>query len=420
MTEEPAVTSRKYITTRLVLFVGFSFAMVIFVVSNYWQFASRARKSLTDNTTTSTELEPSVTVPIVSSRPVQPSASADEQMTVLYSRKAGCKAIVDASTLKLQQTLQLMKVRATLLNDLRSNDTGRQVAASPDLIEMYLALCEIELPTAIDIEDAQVVLDELQTKLQLLRSGFDLQKVDQLRNELEQVNEFAQQMLDQITRAKRDLDALLLLAESETASAKTLGEAADRYELQITANHQLKLTQAKRSAREQQLAEEQVRAEEFNREIAALRSEMSDSQRRIQFSKEKAKQELARRAEAKRKLEVEFERDLPDIKSLLKPFITPGLTQHLHKFAYRPDSNPNSRPVSFGSLVALGYLHNSTERLTAFWRSTSHENDRPFGSFPKAPYGKTVITHEAAAVKRAQGYLRKYGELMVQQRFLSP
>ena len=341
-------------------------------------------------------------------------------MTVLFSRKAGCETIADASALKLQQTLELMEVRATLLNDLRSNDTGCRVAASEDLIEMFLTLCEVELPMTIDIEEAQVVLDGLQTKLQLLRSGYDLQKVDPLRVELEQVNGFAQQSLDQLTRAKRDLDALLLLAERETVSAKTLGEAADRHELQITANHQLKFTQAKRSAREQQLAEEEAKAEEFNYEIASLRTEMSDSQRRIQFSEENAKRELAKRAEAKRKLEIKFQRDLPDIKSLLKPFITPGLTQHLHKFAYRPDSNPNPRPVSLGSLVALGYLHDSTERLTAFWRSTSHENDRPFGSFPKAPYGKTVITHEIAAVRRAQGYLKKYGDLMVSKKMLSP
>ncbi len=422
MSEEPAVTSRKKIATRAYLSVVFSVVMVVFVVFSYWQFASRMQKSLFDDTTTSAELEPSASEPIagVTSRPVQPSTSQDEQMTVLHSRKAGCKTIADASALKLQQTLELMKVRATLLNDLRSNDTGRRVAASDDLIEMFLALCEVDLPTTIDIEETQVVLDELQTKLQLLRSGYDLQKVDQLRIELKQINGFSQQTLDQMTRAKRDLDALLLLAERETVSAKTLSEAADRYELQITANHQLKLTKAKRSAREQQLAEEEAKAEEFHREIASLRTKISDSHRRVQFSEEKAKQEFAKRAEAKRKLEVEFQRDLPDIRSLLKPFITPGRTQHLHKFAYRPDSNPNPRPVSLGSLEALGYLHDSTERLTAFWRSTSHENDRAFGSFPKAPYGKTVITHELEAVRRAQGYLKRYSDLMVEKGMLSP
>ena len=276
----------------------------------------------------------------------------------------------------------------------------------------------IQAPAEID--ESQVVLGGLQTKLQLFRSGFDLERVEQLRIELEQLGKSAQLTLDVMTLTKRDLDALMLLAERETASSLTLAEAADRYELQITAEHQLNMTKARRLIREQLLADEEAKAEEFNREIAALRSEISDSHRRVQFSEEKAKQEFAKRAEAKRKLEVEFQRDLPDIRSLLKPFITPGRTQHLHKFAYRPDSNPNPRPVSLGSLEALGYLHDSTERLTAFWRSTSHENDRPFGSFPKAPYGKTVITHELEAVRRAQGYLKRYSDLMVEKGMLSP
>jgi len=423
MPEEPVVTTLASIRNRALLIAGIAALSIIVSVASLLSFSVQARKSRqAENAKPAAELDEGSVEPRprAASRSVEPSSSEPERLAVLESRKAGCLAMIDATTRKLQQSLEVANDREHALRSLETNDIGRQIAANEDLVEMFLALREAQLPPIAGIDETQVVLDGLQTKLQLFRSGVDLERVEQMRIELEQLSESALRTLDQMTHAKRDLDALMLLAEREIANSLSLGEVADRYELQITADHQLKITKARRLVHEEQQAEEQAKAAEFNREIATLRSEMSDSQRRIQFAEENAKRELAKRAEAKRKLEIEFQRDLPDIKSLLKPFITPGLTQHLHKFAYRPDRNPNPRPVSFGSLVALGYLHDSTERLTAFWRSTSHENDRPFGSFPRAPYGKTVISHELSTVRRAQSYLKKYGELMVEKGLLSP
>ena len=51
MSEEPAVTNRKKIATRVYLSVAFSVAMVVFVVFSYWQFASRMQKSVVPKTT---------------------------------------------------------------------------------------------------------------------------------------------------------------------------------------------------------------------------------------------------------------------------------------------------------------------------------------------------------------------------------
>ena len=425
MAEESAVTDRKDIKKKGLYVILAAAATVLFTLVSVLDFFGGEPEG--EQVDTVAEAAPPQTVkssqtkPRTATRPTRDLASKQERFVVLASRKANCTTLIDAASHKLQQTGQLIEDHATMMENLQTNELGRQIAANDDLIEMFLALSKVELPTTVDTEEGALSLDGLQTKLQLLRSGSELEKVDQLSVAIQELNQSAQQLHTQITLAQRDLAALLLLAEAEAASNRTLDKAAERYELQITADHQLRMTQAMRESREKRQATEQSKAKAFNQELSTLRNELSDAERRVKLADEHAKQELAKRAEAKRKLEVEFERDLSDIKSLLKPFITPGHTQHLHKFAYRADQNPNPRPVSFGSLKGLGYLHDTTERLTAFWRSTSHENDRPFGSFPKAPYGQTRLKGGALpAVRRAQGYLQKYGDLMVEKGMLSP
>ena len=350
-----------------------------------------------------------------------PRSTSLEARLLVESRRAGVESLANSLTQKLVQVHDQINGRDQLLKDLQTSNVGRQIASNSDLIEMYLALLDRKTTTVSDTAAVRMQINGLQSKLKLSHSANNLETLEGLQQELQQVSSSVEDLLDRTTQAKRQVDALVMLAEKETAGESTLAQASERYELEITAKHQLSLAQANREARSQELASEKQAVEKFNRSIAKLKGEISDSQRRVQLAEQRSKKELAVRAEEKRRLEKEFERDRSEIESILKPFITPGHTQHLHKFAYRPDNDPNARPVSFGSLKGLGYLNDSTERLTAFWRSTSHENDRPFGSFPKAPYGQTKLTAgNLKAVKKAQGYLKKYGALMVEKGMLSP
>jgi len=344
-----------------------------------------------------------------------------ERLAVLESRKAMGLARIESSSETLQRLRQLLGDRADLLESLQTSEAGRKIAANEDLIEMYLALSHAELPTGADLHSLELTLAGLSAKLKMLRSGLDLGRATQLVADIVPHEERLRKFYLQLVQAQHDIEALLLLAVSERASPRTLANAAEQYQLQLRADHQLKMTQALRSARASQQADEERQATELSEEISELRSELTDSQRQIELARQRAQQEFARRDAARSRLEVEFQRDLPDIRSLLKPFITPGYNQHTEKFMYKADENPNPRPVSLGSLVSIGYLHHSTERLTAFWRSTGHNNDRPLGSFPRAQYGQTRLpVNLKPVVERAQGYLRKYGELMVELGFLDP
>jgi hypothetical protein len=101
-------------------------------------------------------------------------------------------------------------------------------------------------------------------------------------------------------------------------------------------------------------------------------------------------------------LEREFERDLPEIKSLLSAFLLPG-------FKYRADNSKGPASLAhIGSQKGLEQSANGSYAM-AFLANAS---DRSAGGLknPASP----------ERIRRAQDLLRKYGDLMVQKKMLDP
>ena len=120
-----------------------------------------------------------------------------------------------------------------------------------------------------------------------------------------------------------------------------------------------------------------------------------------------------------------MQKDLPEIRLILKPFITPGY--------YQPNStsNPNdsirtveAKPISLSRLTRLGVLERTEtglERLHQTGGSDVHGNKRPLGVFPKhvEPYSY-ASEHVHESVKKAQLLLLTHGKAMVEAGLLSP
>ena len=93
-------------------------------------------------------------------------------------------------------------------------------------------------------------------------------------------------------------------------------------------------------------------------------------------------------------MEREFERDLPEIKSYLMAFTTPG-------FKHR---ETGKGPMSLAYIRGKGAVEKSRGGLATFQQLATSDNDRPHGGVPKGTY--VTGTED---LNKAADLLRKYG-----------
>jgi hypothetical protein len=121
------------------------------------------------------------------------------------------------------------------------------------------------------------------------------------------------------------------------------------------------------------------------------------------------KEQVARIQEEMRRarLEADFKRDLPDIKSHLAAFITSG---HQLRRDY------SNGPVSLAYLKSEGALNEDREGMEKLLRLAGRGNDRPRGALPKHDLGWANTPKQP--VEKAQALLKKYGDLLVEKGML--
>ncbi|MCA9257939.1 MAG: hypothetical protein KDA61_02010 [Planctomycetales bacterium] len=117
---------------------------------------------------------------------------------------------------------------------------------------------------------------------------------------------------------------------------------------------------------------------------------------------------------------------MPEVRSLLAPFITPGYVQPARgRGSYNLETTTEKKPVSLERLKLVGALDDTSKGhfyLLRFGggRNTSG-NRRPLGSFPNYLGGDiSVNVQSVPRVKRAQALLREHGEALVEAQLLSP
>ena len=181
--------------------------------------------------------------------------------------------------------------------------------------------------------------------------------------------------------------------------------------------------------------------EEFDQKLAAEKADTERLKKELELEKERRTREIdlltQRQAiqglavkkesieedfasKAKREaLERGFQRDLPQIKSLLKPFITDGRTQ---PGRYSFEMTVDVGPVSFAKLQGAGALIRTVEAQRKFWSMTTanRTNDRDLGGFPPYVGSAQDWNNKQPTVGRAQEVLIEYGQLMVEKGMLAP
>ena len=164
-------------------------------------------------------------------------------------------------------------------------------------------------------------------------------------------------------------------------------------------------------------------------QIAAAKEEVQrqETARKLQLIKDKEEEarvaEETRRAElqarlAKEKLEADFKRDQAEIRRYLAAFMYEGYSQPGEQGYHH--STTKKGPMSLSALRSAGATMESELGLQRLAFSvTGSGNDRPAGGFPKY-IGGTLYTQQVPFLSKAQGFLIKYGDLMVEKKLLAP
>ena len=150
--------------------------------------------------------------------------------------------------------------------------------------------------------------------------------------------------------------------------------------------------------------------------------DLEDETAALESSAERIVDERDRAADRAARMQA-LSRDLPEIRRLLSPFISPGHTQP-NKTAIDWPATTEKAPVSYSGLKRIGALQPTIKGLQDLMvcgsmMAPGSSGERPLGSFPD--YDKYLTSPKnLAAVKRAQELLRTHGQTLVEERLLSP
>ena len=317
--------------------------------------------------------------------------------------------------------------------DLQTGDLGRRVASSEEVLKQYQALQGKTQPDPL-------LPDKFQARLDLLRKPLLEAAASPIKayrpgpafeHTLLQIQQDITEALVDIRTRNAQLAAVIAQAPSEpTADSQSLSEALKRLDNAWAIAQAEKITaqvQKVRDEFDEKLAAEKAGTERLRSELVL---EQERRKREIEEIKERdqsqqladyAKQlkETQQQKAAKDALERQYQHDLPEIKSLLKPFVTDGRTQPgRHTFEMTVDVGP----VSFSKLQGVGALTRTVDAQRKFWSMTTANktNDRDLGAFPPYVGSAQDWFRKQPTVGRAQELLIKYGPLMVEKGMLAP
>jgi len=158
-------------------------------------------------------------------------------------------------------------------------------------------------------------------------------------------------------------------------------------------------------------------------DAAKAQSDISDAERVVAKVKEQQRlddldaEAAARRAAlAKAQLEREFQRDRPEINSLLRVFITEGMTQPARLGEFQAADKKGK--VSLAKIVSTGAMEPTVKGRNALFHLIRSARDRDHGSFP-VHTGTFSGPNPGPPTMRAQELLAKYGQLMIEKEMLT-
>ena len=266
---------------------------------------------------------------------------------------------------------------------------GQQVAANQGAVELFAGLQQRERLSPVETSGLRDSLIALAKPIEMaaaddtatlnMDEGFETQLAEirkQLELGLKQWQEDNAMLRLLINEAQSREPAAVTLGEAiEDLRAKQLRERADKIAAEVKANAEA-LTQQEAASKielqelesQKRLEQDKVEAERKREELAGLKAEQIALADQIAAAREKAK------------LEREFQAELPEIKSVLVPFLASGHKQIVNgKWTYLEEK----QPLSLSGLKSLAVLEGdqmSFQRL--FFAAGGRKNDRPSGPFP--------------------------------------
>ena len=327
--------------------------------------------------------------------------------------------------------------RTSLLTDKR----GRAIAGSDESLERFVVLDSQPIPSLRDVEGWQTDLASLRTSLVAAGEATGV--------EIAQVPDGFQRTIDGLESQTSDATKRLLALRNAVERVAANREAPDGGQsLEDAIKRSAEKRQQKRdeaivavienvhSQYSRQMQEEAAATQRLIEERAleharAVREKLLEAQKldeKIELQQFAELRDAARQKEeqrqiaAKAQLETAAQRarmqqSMPLIRQYLAHCITPGNRQlNGSKWGY----SDTKVPLSLSGIRAYGALENTPtcyERM--YWIGGGDQNDRPDGVF-ESYIGGAIYDSEVPKVRTAQRLLTDFGDLLVQDKLLSP
>ncbi len=307
---------------------------------------------------------------------------------------------------------------------LADSDIGFRLTSDEENLFDLLNLLNDGLVTDQEFDALQAEFQELAALIQdALAStqgsditGVTLEIIQALHTQIEN-----RQML--VSAALSELNKRINLAADLPKSTLSLRQVIDRLRTRLADESLKNRLEAEATAYKEQkerfLAAERAKLEA---ETALKETELAAEAKRLWAEEEKARiaaakqQEIDKQELAALQFDAEFERDLPEIHSLLSPFVTPAPYRLNAGYGLRASGHKTG--VSLSEVTRTGALEPSEDGMEAMakYGELAH---RPLGTFPK--YIKSEwkrSQHVRTRIMRAQELMRKYGQAMIDRGLL--
>ena len=355
---------------------------------------------------------------------------AKSRQAVDRAKVAVLQADVTGMRSQLQKLKSLHAQWTAQKGTLLTGDPGRKIVASPSHFALLAGILDGDQLSDADLQKWEVQLESLAGPLQASQLSDVVVTAEHvtLLNELGSALTTAVAKLDQQsylleailheTRNAKPTEVTLEQAlrerqtQAELQRARSLVQAREDARLAAEKAHAERLAQLEREvvAAEGRVQEEALEAKKaqaaqlgrLEQERIAEETKVKEAQKRAEIAGLKAKTNQVNADINAAALEREFERDLPEIRSLLSAFLSGG-------FKYRNDNAKGPASLShIASQKGLELTANGSYAM-AFLANSS---DRPAGGLKNPPNQERI--------RRAQDLLIKYGDLMVQKKMLEP
>lgn len=349
---------------------------------------------------------------------LQAKGNSEEQKARGKARLVTARARVKDSRLALDELDREITAWNKRLPELLKGELGRRLSSRTSAVEQFAALYERPRASREAAESLREQMKSLVGPVEAASAGGEPNNLlsEALVQDLEKLFQSAQDALREYEQARFVIDTLLSDGAKSELGKGTLQEALQGYQ-----------TEQARVRAEQIASARKAGHDEVTKKLMALEAEAEKSLGEIELKRasvrqaeEKLKREQALAAEQqaleRKRLEARFAAALPEIRRVLRPFITDGYAQPRN---WRFERTANKGPVSFAALQGGGYLTKDVKGLQRLHAANVH-NDRELGAFPSFLGGDQDFAQKQEALLRAQNLLNEFGPLLVEKGMLAP